>query len=74
VDVVLYTRRGCQLCDEMDLLLQRHGITARKVDIDSDEALQEKYDTVIPVVSFDGRDRFRGRISDVLLKRLLENT
>jgi hypothetical protein len=58
----------------MDLLLQRHGITARKVDIDSDEALQEKYDTVIPVVSFDGRDRFRGRISDVLLKRLLENT
>lgn len=74
MDVVLYTRRGCQLCDEMDLLLQRHGITARKVDIDSDEALQEKYDTVIPVVSFDGRDRFRGRISDVLLKRLLENT
>jgi glutaredoxin len=74
MDAVLYTRRGCHLCDEMDRQLQRHGITAQKVDIDDDPELQEKYGMVIPVVSINGRERFRGRISDILLKRLIENT
>jgi hypothetical protein len=41
------------------------------VDINSDAALVEQYGWVIPVVFIDGKERFRGRVDEVLLQRLL---
>ena len=42
------------------------------VDIDADEAASpSSYDVCVPVVVIDGRERFRGRIDEVLLRRLL---
>ncbi len=72
IDVVLYTRRGCCLCDEAKLLLEKHGLTVREVDIDADPELRQRYDQCVPVVMIDGQERFRGRINQVLLRRLLE--
>jgi glutaredoxin len=69
--VVLYTRAGCHLCDEALALLNRHGLAPRLVDIDSHPALRERYNECVPVVEIDGKERFRGKVNEVLLARLL---
>ena len=71
--VTLYTRRGCHLCDDAHALLLRHGLQPQLVDIDADSALRERYNECVPVVEINGRERFRGRINEVLLIRLLSH-
>jgi glutaredoxin len=68
---VVYTRPGCHLCDDAVALLRRYGLEPDLVDIDQDPQLRSRYDNCVPVVTVDGRERFRGRISEVLLRRLL---
>lgn len=70
-EVVLYTRKGCHLCDDAAALLREHGLQPTAIDIDADPALRERYNTCVPVVVIDGKERFRGRVNEVLLKRLL---
>ena len=71
--VVLYTRTGCHLCDEAQLVLERHGLVPTFVDIDADATLRQRFDTCVPVVEIDGQIRFRGRVEPVLLRRILTN-
>lgn len=74
---VLYTRSTCPLCDEAARLLSEYSRflpDIAEVDIDADPRLQEKFNTCVPVVEFDGRVRFRGHISEPLLRRLIEGT
>lgn len=70
-DVVLYTRKGCHLCDDAAALLRRHGLEPREIDIDGDPALVARFTNCVPVVVIDGTERFRGRVNEVLLRRLL---
>lgn len=70
-NVVLYTRPGCHLCDDAKDILVRHGLVPREVHIDDDPDLVERYTDCIPVVEIDGRERFRGRVNEVLLQRIL---
>jgi len=70
--VLLFTRSGCHLCEEAEGLLVRHGLAPQKIDVDANAELRQKYDTCVPVVVIDGKERFRGRVSEVLLKRLLK--
>ncbi len=70
--VLLFTRSGCHLCEEAEALLVRHGLSPLKIDVDADPQLREKYDTCVPVVVIDGKERFRGQVNEVLLKRLLK--
>ncbi len=70
-NVVLYTRTGCHLCDDALAILLRFGLTPRLVDIDADPQLREQYNECVPIVEIDGKERFRGRINEVLLARLL---
>ena len=72
MDVTLYTRDGCHLCDDAHRVLVDHGLEVSTVDIDRDEALRAKFDCCVPVVEIDGKIRFRGRVEPILLKRLLE--
>ena len=69
--VVLYTRQDCHLCEEALALLRRHGLEPREVDIDLDQQLRASYDCCVPVIEIDGRERFRGRVDERLLVRLL---
>ncbi len=73
IDVVLYTRRGCCLCTEAKSLLEKHGLTVREVDIDADPQLRQQYDQCVPVVMINGQERFRGRVNEVLLRRLVKS-
>ncbi|NIL96018.1 MAG: glutaredoxin family protein [Planctomycetales bacterium] len=73
-DVVLYTREGCHLCDEAKQKLLSHGMRPQEVDIDQDPQLVQQYGECVPVVTIDGVVRFRGRIHDLLLRRLLHRS
>jgi glutaredoxin len=70
-DIIVYTRAGCHLCDEASAILARFGLSFASVDIDADPRLRARYDQCVPVVVIDGKERFRGRIDELLLRRLL---
>ena len=76
VEVVLYTRRGCHLCEDALAALEkerrRHGYRLTLRDVDSDPAWKAAFDEWVPVVEIDGKVRFRGRVNEVLLQRLLD--
>ncbi len=69
--VTLYTRRGCHLCDEAKVVLERFGLTAEEIDIDGDPQLLRRYNESVPVVVIGGQERFFGRVDEVLLRRIL---
>lgn len=69
--VVLYTRQDCHLCDDAQAVLRRYGLEPTLVDIDADPQLRERYTNCVPVIEIDGRERFRGSVNEVLLRRLL---
>ncbi len=71
--VLLFTRSGCHLCDEAEEILLRHGLSPQKIDVDASPELRAKYDTCVPVVVVDGKERFRGRVNEILLKRLIKS-
>lgn len=71
--IVLYSRSGCHLCDDAQELLERYGLSVQVVDIEGDPALRELYHSTVPVVEVDGQVRFRGRIDELLLLRLLRS-
>ena len=72
-DTILYTRQGCHLCEIALSVLQQHGVQPKIVDIDTQPKLVERYGECVPVVTFDGKVRFRGRVNPVLLRRLLDD-
>lgn len=72
METILYTRRGCHLCDDADKLLRRHGLNPQAIDIDADPVLRERFDTCVPVVVINGKERFRGVVNEVFLRRLLK--
>lgn len=75
--VVLYTREGCELCDEAAELLgayRRWLPPVTEVDIDNDPELKTALGLEIPVIQMDGKTRFKGQINEVLLQRLIEGT
>lgn len=72
MSVILYTRQGCHLCDEALSLLMQYGLTPEIVDIETDADLQKQFTTCVPVVQVDGKIRFRGKVNEVLLRRLVD--
>lgn len=80
-EVILYTRSGCHLCDEVKATLarleKRGGLpfTWREVDIDadSDPDLQKKFNEEIPVVFIDGKKAFKYRMTERDFLRRLES-
>jgi glutaredoxin len=69
--ILLYSREGCHLCDIAADVLSRNLLSFDVVDIDADPTLRERYNECVPVVVIDGRERFRGRVDELLLRRLL---
>jgi len=73
---VMFTRQGCHLCDEAWALLERyqkkHGFILEKTDVDTDPALVAKHGNCVPVVVINGEVRFRGKVNEVLLTRIVD--
>lgn len=69
--VRLYTRKGCHLCEVAEAVLLRHGLRPERVDVDQQPALLPEFGDWVPVVEIDGVVRFRGRVDELLLRRIL---
>jgi len=74
-DVVVYSRKGCHLCDMIkETLTQIQGeadFQWREVDIDADPQLRQKYTDEVPVVFIDGRKAFKYRMDGREFLRVL---
>ena len=75
-EVILYTRSGCHLCDEVKATLTRleprGGFTWKEVDIDSDPELRQKFNEEVPVVFIDGKKAFKYRMDERDFLRVLK--
>ncbi|HEY1522667.1 MAG TPA: glutaredoxin family protein [Solirubrobacteraceae bacterium] len=75
--VVLYTREGCCLCDEVRTVLVRlHGrnpaaFAWQERDIDSDDQLHLAYLERIPVLTIDGEEAFELGVDESELEQRL---
>ena len=67
-EVILYTRKGCHLCEivkESLVRLRRYAtFTWREVDVDSDTEARRLYSDEVPVVFINGRKAFKYRINE----------
>jgi glutaredoxin len=76
LDVTLYTRPGCHLCEEaksaMAPLLAEFGARLREVNIDEDAVLRARYDYDVPVIFLGARKVAKHRVDVGQLRRRLE--
>ena len=74
-DVVVYSRKGCHLCEDVKDTLKQSQSEAdfqwREADIDADPELQRKYTDEVPVVFIDGRKAFKYRMDKRQFLRVL---
>ena len=69
--LVLYSRRGCHLCDEAEDLLAARRCRVDVVDVDADAAAVAAYGDRVPVLLRDGTVVMEGRFDEPTLARLL---
>jgi glutaredoxin len=66
VQVVLYTKPGCQLCEEMKEAMSKSGCaelySLEEVDIEGDSELFARYQYEIPILFINGVEAFRHRL------------
>lgn len=76
VEILIYGRKGCHLCDEAerDIREETAGYPVRisKVDVDVDAALRRSFGDQVPVVMIDGRKAFKLRVDRRRLRRHLD--
>ena len=73
--LVFYTRRNCPLCVKAKKLLQSYSEylpAIEEFDIDASPQLTAQFGNCVPVVEIDGKVRFRGKINELLLQRLID--
>ena len=67
-EVIVYSRKGCHLCEivkeSLVKLHKRGGFQWRDVDVDSDPALRRQYNDQVPVVFINGRKAFKYRMDE----------
>ncbi len=68
VDVEIYSRPGCHLCDEAKEVIERArrrlGFAVRVINIETDPELEKKYGEQIPVVLLNGVLAFKYRVDE----------
>lgn len=66
LQVTLYSKAGCHLCDEarthLEEVASTHDMVIDEIDIRRDDSLFERYRYRIPVITVDGIERLEGRI------------
>jgi len=76
LDVTLYTRPGCHLCEEakaqIAALLKHAGARLREVNIDSDPVLRARHDCDVPVIYLGARKVAKHRVDLGQFRRQLD--
>ena len=75
LELTLYTRRDCDLCREMEELLERElprfVAEFRRIEIDGDAALEASYGQEVPVLFVNRRKAFKFRCTARDLRKRL---
>jgi glutaredoxin len=73
--VTIYTRPGCNLCEEAKAAIQASGCdgeySIEEVNIDENPALRERYGNDIPVIFINGVKVFKHRVDPREFKQKL---
>jgi len=69
--IVLYTRRGCHLCEHVEEMLAFHAPGAAVLDCGDSPAWERAYGLRVPVVVVDGVVAIEGRFDEPDLVRAL---
>jgi glutaredoxin len=76
LEVVLYTRPGCHLCEEAKAqiapLLAEFGAALREVNVDDNPALRAQYTDDVPVLFLAGRKVAKHRVDLAQFRRQLQ--
>ncbi|MFZ0333183.1 MAG: glutaredoxin family protein [Candidatus Acidiferrales bacterium] len=76
LDVTLYSRPKCKLCDEareaLAPILREFGGSLREVNIDEDEELRELYTNDVPVIFLGSKEFARHNVDTVKFRQALE--
>ena len=67
---VLYTRRGCHLCEQAEDVLACAGLDAEAIDVDLDPAAAARFGLRVPVLEAAGRVVMEGRFDLAGVARL----
>jgi len=67
---VLYSRRGCHLCEVAEDIVLSHRPAAVVVDVDDDRSARERFDLRVPVLEIDGLVAVEGRFDEAAVARL----
>jgi len=74
--IVVYSRPGCHLCDELTQTIASAGChgdyTLSEVNIETDPQLLARYRFEIPVVTINGEEAFRHRVTVEQFKQALQ--
>lgn len=75
LEVTLYTRRNCSLCDQAKAAITASGVPVRltEVDIDLDPELRRRYTEDVPVIVVGGAEAFRHRVTAAEFRDFVEN-
>ncbi len=73
--VIIYSRPGCHLCVEAKAAMRAAGCegeyTLDEVNIENDPELSERYKDDIPVITVNGVEAFRRRVTAAEFRRRL---
>lgn len=74
--ITLYTKKGCSLCEKAKEIIRKVArdipLDYEEFDITKDQAIYEKYKWFIPVLAIDGKEQFVSKVSEVWLRRALQ--
>jgi len=79
VDVTIYSRADCHLCEEAKATIERVAdevdtlVTIEEVDVDTDETLRAEYGERVPYVFVDGWPAFKYEVDAAELRRQLRD-
>jgi glutaredoxin len=71
VNIVIYGKPECHLCDDARSVPRRVGAPFEEIDITTDDALHAAYLERIPVVTIDGEEHFEYFVDEAALRALL---
>ena len=71
MNVTLYPRQNCPLCDKARAVLNEAGISPQEIDVDLDLDLLRKFTNDVPVIYIDGAEAFRHRIDPEQLRVII---
>jgi len=75
LELTIYTRRDCCLCDDMKQTLRNvmgTDLAIQEIDVDQSVELQTRFGAEVPVLFINGRKTFKYRVTDRELRAKLE--